>query len=648
MEECFNKVVSVHLKSSSRENRKSVVRINVSFRSISSPTNKELVVRITDEEDLCFLYNLVLGETDFHTLKSQQGLLVDFCAFPQKFIDLLELCREEEQRDSPKFLLQFVVGSGLDQGVATLHVVETNPFKHLTHLSLKFLPGSDSEVKKYLANCLKNLQDEKQILERRLASTEADLQQKLSTCQEVLAIKTRELSSVQSECSTRSSQLENKHAQELAAEREKALQLATEKQQSFEREKRELDQNHQAQTVRLEVRLKDVENSNKDLNQKKYQADSCIRDLKSKLATLDEECKFTKQELHKLRRENGSLDSERHEHSKTLSQLQTRVAVLEQELRDKEQVIARTNELLENSNEQRRKQEKILEEKQEQINKMEANMTSVTADVIKGNEIIQRLQSELRTYKSKMKLKSVVMTKQEKLLEEKETAFEKHRQEKSSLETALKNKEEELKKLSESLETTTAKLEESKQLLKTNENVINWLNKQMNDQMMSQQRLGPFEMHTKPVSTRGPPLVAYFTAIFPYIVLCILLVRGVTLPGALDGIIFYLKPDRQRFGRCWTPSPNFVTIRDDASSVFVLFHILSGSLVSLSVPSGVLPPAGGVTPLSRPLTGLTHNAEPFLDAKYLHPTANGAQRTGTEPPLMSAYFPKPRGTLPTT
>lgn len=57
-----------------------------------------------------------------------------------------------------RFLLQFVAGSGLDQGVATLHVVETNPFKHLTHLSLKFLPGSDAEVKKYLANCLKNLQ----------------------------------------------------------------------------------------------------------------------------------------------------------------------------------------------------------------------------------------------------------------------------------------------------------------------------------------------------------------------------------------------------------------------------------------------------------------------------------------------------------
>lgn len=42
---------------------------------------------------------------------------------------------------------------------------------------------------------------------------------------QVLAIKTRELNSVQSDCSARSNQLENKHAQELTAEREKALQV---------------------------------------------------------------------------------------------------------------------------------------------------------------------------------------------------------------------------------------------------------------------------------------------------------------------------------------------------------------------------------------------------------------------------------------
>jgi spindle assembly abnormal protein 6 len=38
-----------------------------------------------------------------------------------------------------------------------LHVVETNPFRHLNHLSLKLVPASDLYLKKYLAKCLLEL-----------------------------------------------------------------------------------------------------------------------------------------------------------------------------------------------------------------------------------------------------------------------------------------------------------------------------------------------------------------------------------------------------------------------------------------------------------------------------------------------------------
>ena len=48
--------------------------------------------------------------------------------------------------------------------------------------------------------------------------------------------------------------------------------------------------------------------------------------------------------------------------------------------------------------------------------------------------------------------------------------------------------------------------------------------------------------------------VVWVTATAPYVVLTILLIRGVTLPGAHKGIYYYLTPD---FTKLWDPVVGF-------------------------------------------------------------------------------------------
>ncbi|CAB3996681.1 Hypothetical predicted protein, partial [Paramuricea clavata] len=422
-------------------------------------------------------------------LKSQQGLLVDFGAFPQNLMDLFGLCLEEESKDFPKFLLTFTI-SEHDCGVSHLNVVETNSFKHLTHLSLKFMLGNDVDVKKYLAGCLTSLKEENRCLKQKLDATETELNSRLARSQEALAARNKEVSQLREEFSTKSSSIISKHSQDLTAEREKAIQMQTSCQKRFDQEKKELESSHKTVVQELQNKISNLTVANSELSERKFRSESSCGDLKNKLAFVEEALQRSKVEVTKLRRDNSSLDVERHERDKTLNHLRTRIAVLEQENKDNQEVITRTRELLQAANEQKRKCEETVVDRQQQLNKSEKTVKSISDELIKGNEIILRLQKEVRNAKAKNKLNATVITQQEKVLAEKVSTVEKQSGELKTLTRDINDKGAEIKILTESLAAATEKLEESKQLLKTNENVINWLNRQINEQCMNQPKFG--------------------------------------------------------------------------------------------------------------------------------------------------------------
>ncbi|XP_033632104.1 sodium- and chloride-dependent glycine transporter 1-like [Asterias rubens] len=69
--------------------------------------------------------------------------------------------------------------------------------------------------------------------------------------------------------------------------------------------------------------------------------------------------------------------------------------------------------------------------------------------------------------------------------------------------------------------------------------------------------------------------VVYFTAVFPYVVLLILLVRSATLPGAGGGVKYYIEP---KFDRLLDVKP----WRDAANQIFYSLGISFGSLTTMA------------------------------------------------------------------
>lgn len=597
----FNQVLSILFKTQGQDDRTAGIRIFLEHVTVTSPIHrKELRVRLTDDQDPFFLYDLHLGEEDFQVLKSQQGLLVDFSAFPQKFIELLQLCAKNQGQEQGKFVLQLSQSGGLagvTQGLAQLSVIETNPFKHLTHLSLSFKPGSDSEVKQYLAKCLKSLQEDHRQLKAHLSTKESSLTQQLQHTQESLQSRSSELERLRAQWSSQSDSLEAKHQQELAEERQKALEMQRDVERQSSGKQQELEEKNHKQTDKMTSRIAELQAVNREMHERRQAQESTIKELRSKLHMAEEDYQRAQRELQSSRRHTERLETEHTDREQTVGQLSTRVAVLEQEVRDQRALADKSAQLLQAASDNKAQLEESMQQKQSLLVKLESTVKSTSKEVLKGNEIIRKLQGELKAAMAKMKLRNTVTSKQEKLLEERSQMLHSTQEERDNLRKTCDSLESQNERLKESLERTTSKLEESKEILKTNENVINWLNKQVNEAHLSQ-RHGTFEPQSRP-----PPITSYKPGTVPY-----------QPPGA-------------------HPGPPTTTTSQSAYG-----HIPRHALTST-------PASNPSVPLSTPHSGLsaithTSQASPALDPKYL-------QRQ-QDPPLPIGALP-PRGSrIPTS
>ncbi|KAG8192193.1 hypothetical protein JTE90_009956 [Oedothorax gibbosus] len=479
----FAKSVPVTLKDGfTNQCRKSILFLTVEWKEASAALNKqELLISLTDSNDPFFLYHLHLSEEDFQVLKSSQGLLVDFTAFPQKFIDLIEISVAEEDKASPKFLLIFNTSErgGSISPTSQLDVVETNPFKHLIHLTLKFIAATDSSVKQYLAVTLKKLKEEKQHLESQLLHLEQDSRSRLSSSHASLEQKTQELEKLKNDLSVQLTLRETKHARELQEERDRLLNKQRELEIRYENEKKEKEHNYHKELQQLEKRVSCLDKLNKELEDQNHKRDTTIQELKSCLSSLKDEMRHSKQAVQEHKEKIQELQSELKQKLSEISLQKERIGELDSNNAYLKSILGKLQEQYENNYCHEKALESQLENLQKDYKESKKFIKSQETDINKGREIISKLQREVQVSHEEVKNVQSHMAELQQIISKKDKTIRTLQKELKDSKQNLEEKNYEIKRMSDSYTSLQEHNESLEQQIKSKYDVIKYLNREL-------------------------------------------------------------------------------------------------------------------------------------------------------------------------
>ncbi|EER03977.1 merozoite surface protein, putative [Perkinsus marinus ATCC 50983] len=441
-----------------------------------------LMITITNSRDPFFLYTLSLAETDYHTLKTEQRLLVDFQNFPKMITELVAECAHNGSSPptgGQNMSVYLAVGESTVE--STLSIIEANQFREITHLCLRMRKGTDEVLKHYLASKLSHFQQLAERLEETLCNTEKELRrvttERQSQADEINLMKAERCQLEQS--------LKAVHERELA--------------EISERHAREIRDNHHTLTAerdnvvkelstQLETAQAAAESSTKAATEANEKVDRNIVVLENSLASLTRKLEAASKELEEDKERYGStsaevkrLEKENYALVKRLSEAEVSLALSKEQLVAKEELANKSRELLEQANQQKSSLEEQIQMYRSSLTQLEEKLSVSFKETTKGNEVIKKLQDQIKSYKSRVKgLKQAMQDHEEtiheldhRLLEEQRSHDDTKLEHKRIVYFRLGRAPDALDRAQEECDSTRAKLAEAHKLLESNEQLAN-------------------------------------------------------------------------------------------------------------------------------------------------------------------------------
>ena len=446
---------------------------------------QHLEVRLSDDSDPFFLYDFRLDERGFHALKHEQNLLVDFRDFSMHFVQLLQQVHQATGTGSPNSNTGVGSMAGrlvcrLVEQTGQLSLMETNAFKYILHLSLSMHKPSPDELRQYLHALVTHLKSDLTTLEKSYAQQEEDKRRI-----------TQEKSHLRSEMDQLRMRMEEQ-VTELMARRERDL---AELCGGFDKERQEMkrmaEQEKRDATQQLSSRNKELEESLERVRKELAEMGAKQRVMEDELGLARQsnqraalETKELRDQVDAAQRDKRTLVMSVEDLKRDLDSAKRHNEQLERAIKEKEALVLRLETLADNKTNQSCKMEQVVSGLNHQIAELERKLDLATSDSKKADEIIAKLSTELKSQKSKLKLKNVVALQQEKLIEERDATLSAVTKDRAELQESLSKKDAEVQQLRGEVDEQRRQLDELKKTIGENNNVIEWLHKQLNDGVM--------------------------------------------------------------------------------------------------------------------------------------------------------------------
>jgi spindle assembly abnormal protein 6 len=481
----FGKQLQIELHNGTQDCRVVLLTLGIisGNRSIAMANNERLFhFEITDEHDPYFLYVLDIGEQDFHHLKREQSLLVEFNVFPMKLIELLELCLQSsyenasansssiESSTSSKFVAKLDTSNGL------FSVVESNKFKQLTHISLQCRPGNDSAIKSYLSSRLslsvditKRQSQELKVLNEKLINFETKHNIIVSELDQLKAHKLVDTQTMQSNHVQEMSQLQVQHVELLESSRAKHETQIDVLRTTLETLKKESN-----------IKIASLDDNISLLLTEKQGLEYTKRDLTRQVSSLEMENNKISKHCEEVSNSRSEVEKARGELEKIVARSGAKIEAMGQQLLDKDEIIGKSVELQKSSDTSRLSVEARLDMYVTGNDELKYKLNTALAEIENLNTISNKNEDEVIQLREKVKLKSDVIRRMEALVIELREQISNSENENNISNEEITSLKKQINNLNKELEESNENVNEGAKLISSNQEVITYLNEEIN------------------------------------------------------------------------------------------------------------------------------------------------------------------------